>query len=119
MKRKIIAFWDVVIVSIISAILFAIAIYIYVDIKGDKGWLDTPWYYGLICACCIAAPVTIMLCLQKITVDLSCDKIELFYLVDDNRNERDWNTNWSLRPSEIESIEVVKLSKEEKRQYTA
>ena len=35
------------------------------------------------------------------------------------RNERDLNSNWILYPSEIESIEVVRLSNEEKRTYTS
>lgn len=120
MKRiKITAFWDLLVGAIICSILFAVAIYIFVVVKGNKGWNDIAWYCALICAFCIAIPVTIMLSLQRITIDLSCDKVELFYLVNDNKNERDYNSNWIIYPSEIESIEVVKLSKEEKRRYTS
>jgi hypothetical protein len=88
-----------------------------IDTINDNNYIV--WYYALICAFCIAIPVTIMLSLQRITIDLSCDKVELFYLVNDNKNERDYNSNWIIYPSEIESIEVVKLSKEEKRRYTS
>lgn len=118
-KIKITAFWDMLIGAIVCSILFTVAIYIFIVVKGNKGWNDISWYYALICAICIAVPVTIMLSLQKITIDLSCDKVKLFYLVNDNKNERDYNSNWNIYPSEIESIEVVKLSKVEKRKYTS
>lgn len=120
MKRiKITAFWDMLIGAIVCSILFTVAIYIFIVVKGDKGWNDISWYYALICAICVAVPVTIMLTLQRITIDLSCDKVELVYLVNDNKNDRDYNSNWNIYPSEIESIEIVKLSKEEKRKYTS
>lgn len=120
MKRmKMTAFWDLLIGAIICSILFSIAIYIFIVVKGDKGWNETPWYYTMICAFCVAIPVTIIISLQKITIDLSCDKMELFYLVNFRRNDRDISTNWSIYPSEIESVEVVRLTKEEKREYTS
>lgn len=118
-KLKITAFWDLFFCAIISAILFTIAVYIFVCVKGDKGWNDISWYYALICAVCIAVPFTAMLCLQKIHIDLSCDSVNWFYLVDFRRNDRDLHTNWTMYPSEIESIEIVRLSKEEKRKYTS
>ena len=87
MKRiKITAFWDMLIGSIVCSILFTVAIYIFIVVKGDKGWNDISWYHALICAICVAVPVTIMLSLQKMTID---------------------------------SIEIVKLSNEEKRKYTS
>ena len=118
-KIKITAFWDLLIGAMVCSILFTVAIYIFLVIKGNKGWNDISWHYALICVFCIAVPVTIMLTLQRITIDLSCDKVELVYLVNDNKNDRDYNSNWNIYPSEIESIEVVKLSKEEKRKYTS
>ena len=86
-KIKITAFWDLLMGAIISSILFAIAIYIFIVIKGDKGWNDISWHYALICAICLAVPVTIMLSLQKISIDLSRDKVELFYLVNFAKND--------------------------------
>lgn len=118
-KIKITAFWDLLIGAIVCSILFTVAIYIFIVVKGDKGWNDISWYYALICAICVAVPVTIMLTLQRITIDLSCDKVELVYLVNDIKNDRDYQSNWNIYPSEIESIEIVKLSKEEKRKYTS
>lgn len=118
-KIKITAFWDLLVGAIICSILFTIAIYIVIVVKDDKRWNDISWYYALICAICIAIPVTIMLSLQKISIDLSRDKVELFYLVNLKNNNQDLHSNWSLYPSEIESIELVKLSKDEKRKYTS
>lgn len=118
-KIKITAFWDMLIGSIVCSILFTVAIYIFIVVKGDKGWNDIPWYHTLICAICVAVPVTIMLSLQKMTIDLSCDKVSLFYLVNYRKNDRDLHSNWIIYPSEIESIEIVKLSNEEKRKYTS
>ena len=118
-KTKIIAFWDLLAGSFTCFILLTSAIYIFIVIKGDKEWNDIPLYYALICAICIAVPVTTMLSLQKMTIDLSCDKVTLFYLVNFEKNDRDLNTNWIIYPSQIQSIEVVKLSKEEKRAYTS
>ena len=118
MKRRFIAFYDVLFSSIIAGTMWTVAITLLGQIE-DFDWCVQNWHLVLAFAVCIAVPVTILLSLQKITIDLSCDKVEIFYLVNDNRNERDWNTNWNIRPSEIESIEVVKLSKEEKRQYTS
>ena len=53
------------------------------------------------------------------SIDLSCDKVELFYLVNFNKNDRDLHSNWIIYPSEIESIEIVNLSNEEIRKYTS
>lgn len=118
-RIKITAFWDLIIGAISCCILFTVAIYIIVVIKGNNGWNDIPWYYALICAFCIAVSFTMMFCFQKIEINLSHDKVECFYLVNFAKNERDIESNWNIHPSEIESIEVVRLSKEEKRKYTS
>jgi tetratricopeptide (TPR) repeat protein len=68
---------------------------------------------------CMSIPITLMFSLQKITIDLSCDKVEIFYLVNYSKNDKDLHFNWIIYPSEIESVEVVELSKEEKRKYTS
>ena len=120
MKRRFIAFYDVLGFSIMAGIMWTTAIIILITGHlEDFDWAVANWHLAVLFAVCIAVPVTAMFCLQRITVDLTCDKVEIFYLVNDNRNERDWNTNWDILRSQIESIEVVKLSKEEKRQYTS
>jgi len=120
MKKRFIAFYDALCFSIIAGIMWTTAIVIFITgHMGDFDWCVQNWYLVVAFAICVAVPVTIMLTLQKIIIDLSCDKVELFYLVNDNKNERDYNSNWNIFPSEIESIEIVKLSNEEKRKYTS
>lgn len=120
MKKRFIAFYDALCFSIIAGIMWTTAIVIFITgHMGDFDWCVQNWYLVVTFAICIAVPVTIMLTLQKITIDLSCDKVELFYLVNDKKNEKDYNSNWNIYPSEIESIEIVKLTKEEKRKYTS
>ena len=120
MKKRFIAFYDVLCFSIIAGIMWTTAIVIFITgHMGDFDWCVQNWYLVVVFAICVAVPVTIMLILQRITIDLSCDKVELVYLVNDNKNDRDYNSNWNIYPSEIESIEIVKLSKDEKRNYTS
>ena len=120
MKKRFIAFYDALCFSIIAGIMWTGAIIILINGQfGNSEWIKQNFHLAVLFAICIAVPVTIMLSLPKITIDLSCDKVEIFYLVNDNKNERDYNSNWNIYPSEIESIEVVKLSKEDKRKYTS
>lgn len=120
MKKRFIAFYDALCFSIIAGIMWTTAIVIFVTGHiGDFNWCVQNWYLVVTYAICIAVPVTIMLSLQKMTIDLSCDKVELFYLVNFDKNDRDLHSNWIIYPSEIESIEIVKLSNEEKRKYTS
>ena len=120
MKKRFIAFYDVLCFSIIAGIMWTTAIVIFITgHMGDFDWCVQNWSLVVVFAICVAVPVTIMLILQRITIDLSCDKVELVYLVNDNKNDRDYNSNWNIYPSEIESIEIVKLSKDEKRNYTS
>ena len=120
MKKRFIAFYDALCFSIIAGIMWTTAIVIFITgHMGDFDWCVQNWYLVVTYAICIAVPVTIMLSLQKMTIDLSRDKVSLFYLVNYRKNDRDLHTNWIIYPSEIESIEVVRLSKEEKRKYTS
>lgn len=120
MKKRFIAFYDALCFSIIAGIMWTTAIVIFITGNmGDFDWCVQNWYLVVTYAICIAVPVTIMLSLQKMTIDLSRDKVSLFYLVNYRKNDRDLHTNWIIYPSEIESIEIVKLSKEEKRKYTS
>lgn len=120
MKKRFIAFYDALCFSIIAGIMWTTAIVIFITgHMGDFDWCVQNWYLVVAFAICIAVPVTIMLSLQKMTIDLSCDKVSLFYLVNYRKNDRDLHSNWIIYPSEIESIEIVKMSKEEKRKYTS
>lgn len=119
-KRKFIAFWDVVFLSIITAIMLTCALIIM--LLGFFESFDSiikNWYYVVIFAFCISIPVVLIMFIQRVTIDLNCDKADFFYLVNYEKNERDLDTNWIIYPSQIEKISVVKLTKEEKRKYTS
>ena len=120
MKKRYIAFYDALCFAIVAGIMWTTAIIIFITGHlGDFEWCVQNWYLVVVFAICVAVPVTIMLSLQKIKIDLSLDKVSLFYVVNYRKNSRDLHSNWIIYPSEIESIEIVKLSKEEKRQYTS
>lgn len=119
MRRRIIALGDVFFCSIISALLLAVALYIFIYIKGDTPWYSVPLQYVLTASLCIAISVTLMLCMQRVVIDINCDKVEWFFLVNYRTNSKDLLSNWVMYPSEIEKVTVVKLSKEEKRKYTS
>ena len=120
MRKRFIAFWDTLIIGVISAALFSVAIYISVFIKGDTPWYVFPWYYTVTAAFCFAIPVgLIIFFVQRVTIDLNCDNTVFHYLVNYAKNDRDINTNWIIYPSQIEKVSVVKLTKEEKRKYTS
>ena len=120
MKKRFIAFYDAVFFFLIAGVLWTISILMLASGRfEDFDWCVENWWFVLAFASCVAVPITVMLSLQRISIDLSCDKTELFYLVNFKKNERDLNSNWILYPSEIESIEVVRLSNEEKRTYTS
>jgi len=120
MKKRFIAFYDALCFFVIAGVMWTIAIIIFTKGHlGDFAWCVDNWYIVLAHATCVAVPITIMLSLQRISIDLSCDKVELFYLVNFKRNEKDLNSTWIIYPSEIESIDIVSLSNEEKKKYTS
>ncbi len=120
MRKRFIAFYDALFFSIIAGVMWTVAIIIFITGQlGNFDWCVQNWYLVLTFAICFAVPVTILFSLQKITIDLSIDKVDIFYLVNFKKNERDLHSNWIIYPSEIESIEIVRLSNEEKRKNTS
>ena len=118
--KKIIAFFDAVAFAVISSILLTIALTILVSGRIGKSIpMNQNWYLAVIVAFCIAIPSTAMFCLQRVSIDLNCDKVDFFYLVNYAKNDKDINSNWFVYPSEIKTISVVKLTKNEKRKYTS
>ncbi|MBQ9121100.1 MAG: hypothetical protein IJY12_01905 [Clostridia bacterium] len=88
MKKRFIAFYDALCFSIIAGIMWTIAIIILnTGQLGNFDWCVEKWYLVFIFAICVAVPITIMLSLQKISIDLSCDKVCLFYLVNFRKNK--------------------------------
>lgn len=120
MRKRFIAFYDALCFSIVAGVMWTIAVMILITGQfGDFDWCVENWYLVLAFAICVVVPITIMFSLQKISIDLSCDKVSLFYLVNFRKNEKDLHDNWIIYPSEIESIDIVKLSNEEKEKYTS
>ena len=116
MKKTFLALYDVLFVSILSACMYTVALWIMT--WGPLGDLD--WHWVIVFSVCIAVPTGgIFFGIHKCTIDLVCDKVELVYPVSHNRNARDLLSNWVIYPSEIEKVTVVKLGKEEKHRYTS
>ena len=116
MKKTFAAVYDVLFVSLISACMYTVSLWIMS--WGPVG--DLHWYWVIICAACISIPTgCIVFGIHKCTIDLVCDRVEIVYLVRHNVNARDLLSNWVIYPSEIEKVTVVRLSKEEKRRYTS
>lgn len=82
MKKRFIAFYDVLGFSIIAGVMWTIAIIIFITGQlGNFIWCVQNWYLVVTFAICVAVPVTMMLSLQRMSIDLSIDKVNLFYLV--------------------------------------
>lgn len=120
MKKTFFAFYDILFSSILSAIMFTIyaLIFVYGDFNSGE-WLISHWYLMLIQGICFATPITIIATMQRITIDLNTNKFEAFYLVNILKNGKDLDCNWFLYPSEVENVETVRLSKDEKRKHTS
>ena len=116
MKKTFLALYDVLFVSILSACMYTVALWIMT--WGPLGDLD--WHWVIVFSVCLAVPTGgIIFGIHKCTIDLVCDKVELVYPVSHNRNARDLLSNWVIYPSEIEKVTIVKLGKEERRRYTS
>jgi len=120
MTKKFIALYDVIVYSIISAYSIMNVLYIMVFVKvGDFDWCVQNWHLVLLFSVSVALPVALTLFIQKIKIHFNVGKLEAHYLVNYAKNYRDLDSNWIIYLSEIESVEIVKLSKEEKRKYTS
>ena len=119
MKKAFEAKYDKVICGILAVLLWPTALIIL--IKGnfdDLDWVIKNVHWVLIFAICIVLPFIGMFS-TKFTIDLYSDKVILFYVVNLRRNKFDIETNWTFKPSQIENVEVVRLTKEEKKKYTS
>ena len=78
MKKTFAAFYDVLFVSLISACMYTVSLWIMS--RGPVG--DLHWYWVIICAVCIAVPTgCIVFGIHKCTIDLVCDRVELVYAI--------------------------------------
>ena len=119
MRKTFTAKYDKVICGILAVLLWPTALIIL--IKGnfnDLDWGIKNFHWIVIFATCVALPFFGVFA-QKFTIDFWSDKVILFYMVNLRRNKFDIETNWTIKPSQIESVEVVRLTKEEKKKYTS
>ncbi len=120
MKKRFIALYDVLFFAFIAAIMWWMAAVLFISGNcGDARWKLEDWYIVLLFATCFSLPITIMFSLQRIIVDLPCDLMNAFYVVNFKKNGKDIRGNWVIYLSEVESVEVVNLTKEEKKKYTS
>ena len=119
MRKRVFAFWDLFFGVIISVLSIIIVLYIIIFIKGDNQWYAIPFYYIIIVAACISVSITFILCMQRVEIDINCDKTVWFYLVNHRINSKDLLSNWVMYPSQINKVTLVRLSREEKRKYTS
>ena len=120
MNRNFIALYDAIVYSTSSAYSIMNVLYILFFGKlGDLEWCIQNWHLVVLFAVSVALPIGLMLFIQRIKIDFRIGKLEAHYLVNYSKNDRDMNSNWNIYLSEIESAEIVKLSKEEKREYTS
>ena len=120
MKKRIFAFYDVLISVIVASILWTTSLIIMANSQiNDFKWLCENFGVAVCCAVCFVLPVLVALFVQWMIIDLRIDKLEAHYLVNFNKNDKDILSNWMIFPSEVVNAELVKLSKEEKRKYTS
>ncbi len=120
MIKRFVALYDAIVYSIISAysIMNVLYVFFFVDLHDFDSCVEN-WYYVIIFAFSAAIPFGLMFFVQRIKINFNTGKLEAHYLVNYAKNDRDINNNWNIYLSEIESIEIVKLSKEEKRKHTS
>ena len=118
MRKQFVALYDVIGIILISIIMLPIALYLlFLPLEAIKD--EYEWIVGVIYGVCLMTPILSITMIQRITIDLHCDKMDIFFLVNTLANRRDSQSNWIIYPSEIERIDVVRLTKTEKRKYTS
>ncbi len=120
MRKKIIAFYDVLVFAIICSpmIVTAVVLFVMLVTRGTSEWLYKNWYLVFIFS------ITFMVLLGGILIFRYCvfnnNSVHFHYFpfttswkkAKNNINIR-WNQNILI--SEIENIEIVKLTKKEKK----
>lgn len=118
MRIRITGLYDVInyVIMTILCIVTIVILFIYGNFN-DLQWGLKHWYLVLWQGICLALPIGGWWFVQNITINFSTDEVCAHYLV--NYNKFDVRTNWYFYVSEVESAEVVKLSREEKRKFTS
>lgn len=120
MKRRIIAFYDVLLLSITCGPLMICSILIFVFGKlYDLDWILKYWYLVLLFAVGIMVPIAVVLCFLRYTLFIGNQSIYFHYSPyittwkKLSNIDSLWNQNMFF--SEIKDVEIVKLTEEEKQ----
>ena len=120
MKRKIIAFYDVLFYAIICSplIVAAIILFFMLATKGTHEWIFENWYYVVIFAVSlmlsIGGAMLFRYCLiENNTIHFHYFPFTISWKKAGNNIDINWNQNVLI--SEIKNIEIVKLTDEEKQ----
>lgn len=121
MKKKILAFYDLLLYGVVCIPPAVIAVYIFYIGKGfgDTNWLLANWYLVLFFAFAIVIPLCGSLLLRDFTVT-NGENARFYYFPftfswKKAANNIDIQWNQEIILSEVEAVEVVRLSREEKR----
>lgn len=121
MKKIIIPVKLILLYLVVSIPLIGLFLYIAIYVKGpDKDWDEIPIIYLIIAAFCNGIPLASLFVLPRIEIDLKSRALNILYLTVPNVskfNYDDFNGNWRMNLNEILSIEVVRLTSEEKKKY--
>ena len=121
MKKKIIAFYDLLLYGVVCAPLVIAAVYIFYIGKGfgNTNWLTANWHLVLFFAFAIVIPLCGRILLRDFTIT-NGENARFYYFPfafswAKAANNIDVNWNQEIILSEVEAVEVVRLSREEKR----
>lgn len=125
MKKKIYAFYDVLVYSAINVPLIILGLWIHFTYSNRFRYMmfKDIWYLFVIMGLCTAIPMISLMCVKRCEIDISEKHAHFHYLplrmndIEKISNGKDkWNRDVCL--SEIVRIEIVRLSKEEISHYT-
>lgn len=123
MKKKILAFYDLLVYSIICAPLMVSSAMIFVFGElGNSSWLREKWYLLLLFATGLVLPLGLIVFIKYF--EIKNDLAYFYYFTLTTNLEKaakgiDSCWNQEMHPSEITNVEIVKLTKEEKKKYTS
>ena len=120
MRKKIIAFYDILLFAIICGpmICTAITLLFILVTKGTSEWIYTNWYLVLIFAITFMAPIGGTMMFRFCVTNNNSINFHYFPFTtswNNTTNNIDGRWNQNVFISEIESIEIVKLTEQEKQ----
>lgn len=118
MRKRIIAFYDVLLFAIICSPMIVIAVILLFMLvtKGTSEWIYENWYLVLIFAITFMVPIGATLMFRYCVINNNSVHFHYFTFTkswDKASNNIDINWNQNVFISEVVSVSIVKLSKEE------